>query len=768
MARITPIPSTRVSDSLAYQRLLTQLQSDQVDLLRLQQQVSTGRRVQLPSDDAPASIRAIALQRLLEQKAQAEVNLQTSQSYLTQTDAAIADISTLLAESKASALAVTGTVADQVQREAVAQEIDEAIERLLNSGNQKFRGRFLFAGSRTDQLPFEWVGDHIRYNGNETDIDSFTDRNTLFPTNATGSDVFGAISDPVVGTTDLNPRLTPATRLSALHNGAGVTLGSIEITDGVNGSIIDLSSAHTLQDVANLIEASPPAGRTLNVEITPTGLEISIDAAGGGDLRIHEVGGGTTADDLGILSTTSFGTGSIVGEDLDPRLELTTTLADAFGAQAYALIDSPGTDNAIQIEALTRGPAFNGFTVTFSGGGTAGAEVVTYNALAQTINVQIANGVSTAAQVITALNADPGFSADFTASLDTTFDPNNDGTGAVTTTAAPIVTAHGSGIQFDQASGLQIVNGGQAHTIDISAAVTVEDMLNILNGSDAGVHAHISADGRTISLRSRLSGGDFAVGENGGLTATHLGLRSHTTATRLADLNHGLGIHPNVIGDDFIIRRKDGVELRFDVSSAQTIGDVIDMVNNHVDNLDPLTQVIARLNTTGNGIELVDNGVVGAGQLTVLKVNNSQAAEDLGLIPVGQQSITAAGGPSQILSGRDTNTRETYSLFTGLMRLRDALRANDTIQISRAVDLLEVDIVDVNFARAEVASNQQGLDVLATRIEDETIHLKSALSDTIEVDLAEAISELTRRQATIQASLQMTAQLARLTLMDYV
>src|SRR4029453_3135086 len=92
---------------------------------------------------------------------------------------------------------VTGPVPHQIQREAFPQEIDEAIERLLNSGNQKFRGRFLFAGSRTDQLPFEWVGDHIRYNGNETDIDSFTDRNTLFPTNATGSEVFGAISDPL-------------------------------------------------------------------------------------------------------------------------------------------------------------------------------------------------------------------------------------------------------------------------------------------------------------------------------------------------------------------------------------------------------------------------------------------------------------------------------------------------------------------------------------------------------------------------------------------
>ena len=68
------------------------------------------------------------------------------------------------------------------------------------------------------------------------------------------------------------------------------------------------------------IEANPPAGRTLTVEITPTGLNVSLDAAGGGDLRINEVGGGTYRDDLGILSATSFGTGPIVGTDLNPRL----------------------------------------------------------------------------------------------------------------------------------------------------------------------------------------------------------------------------------------------------------------------------------------------------------------------------------------------------------------------------------------------------------------------------------------------------------------
>ncbi len=40
--------------------------------------------------------------------------------------------------------------------------------------------------------------------------------------------------------------------------------------------------------------------------------------------------------------------------------------------------------------------------------------------------------------------------------------------------------------------------------------------------------------------------------------------------------------------------------------SPQTIGEVLDLINNDPDNLDPNTAIVARLKATGNGIELVD------------------------------------------------------------------------------------------------------------------------------------------------------------------
>ena len=89
---------------------------------------------------------------------------------------------------------------------------------------------------------------------------------------------------------------------------------------------------------------------------------------------------------------------------------------------------------------------------------------------------------------------------------------------------------------------LQIVNGGSTHTIDFDNAATIEDLLNTLNMSSAGVLAEINAAHTGIDIRSRLSGEDFMIGENGGTTAAGLGVRSFTTATRLEDLNYGFGV----------------------------------------------------------------------------------------------------------------------------------------------------------------------------------------------------------------------------------
>lgn len=550
---IIGIPTTRVSDLFIHQRLLNQVQYDQAELFRVQRQLSTGRRYEAPSEDPISALRVLSLQRLLERKEQVMTNLATNQSFLSSTDTALMSVSNLLAEARGTALGVLGTTSSDVQRQTAAQQIDQIIQQLLDTGNQKFRGRYLFAGSQTTTRPFATVGsDVVEYSGNELHLSSYSDIDLLFETNFHGSEVFGALSQEVQGTVDLNPVLTFDTRLADLRGGRGISPGSIAISDGTKTSIVDISSAATIGDLAGLIKANPPAGRALNVDITANTIVIQLGDGAPGNLSIKEVGGGTTAGELGILRVTGVGNNPIEGRDLDPVLRPTTRLDQVLGARARAALHSLGTDNDIILEADRPGAYYdenrtiplNGITISYvdDPAVTAGNEIIDYTWGGTTITIHIDAQHTQAHHVVNKINQEYLLgNLPFQARLDP-LDETQGGLGYVQD-GASAVTRDGAGATFDKTSGLQVRNRGETFTIDLSLAETLEDVLNALNGAGAGLLAEINEARTGINVRSRLSGTDFAIGENGGTTAAQLGIRTLTEQTRLEDLNYGRGVH---------------------------------------------------------------------------------------------------------------------------------------------------------------------------------------------------------------------------------
>ncbi len=321
------------------------------------------------------------------------------------------------------------------------------------------------------------------------------------------------------------------------------------------------------------------------------------------------------------------------------------------------MVPSPGGNSRLVLQAQTAGSQFNGATIAIQGdpGVIAGQETVTYDPTTLAIVVHVDAGQTTTQQVVTALNhANAAGTIPFTASLDPV-----DGAGAgsipigVTPNGQVAATASGGGGQpLDQTSGLQIVNGGSAYNIDISQCRTVQDLLNTINGAGAGVLAGINQAGTGIQVQSRLSGCDFSIGENGGATATQLGLRTLSADTPLSDLNYGQGVSlgqstagGSDTAQDFTITRADGVSMTIDLSGCQTIGDVLNSINSNAQNtpavFDGPPALVAQLSPQGNGIELVDDSV-GTGKLTVSQASGSGAAVDLGLIPAGQTSRSAS------------------------------------------------------------------------------------------------------------------------------
>ena len=102
------------------------------------------------------------------------------------------------------------------------------------------------------------------------------------------------------------------------------------------------------------------------------------------------------------------------------------------------------------------------------------------------------------------------------------------------------------------------------------------------------------------------------------------------------------------------------------------------------------------------------------------------------------------------------------------MRLREALANDDFPAIGREISRIDEDLDRVNFARSEIGARLQSLDSLQSRHQDEEVALKSALSQEIDVDLAEAISEFTTRQFALQSALQTSANLLQMSILNFI
>ena len=315
----------------------------------------------------------------------------------------------------------------------------------------------------------------------------------------------------------------------------------------------------------------------------------------------------------------------------------------------------------------------------------------------------------------------------------------------------------GMGAGIDLASGIAVTNGDYSATLTFDTCTTVEDLLNAINGADVYVQASIADDGRRIELVSLLQGARLRVAETTGTTATDLGIRSFHTSTELSALNDLSGVH-TIDGDDFRITCRSGDVIDVDVSDLHTVGDVIDAINNDADNAG---KVLARLATTGNGIELVDQTVDTGVTFAVTALDDSRAPGDLGIL------MSAAPG-GDTLTGDDTGGTRNHGVFAHLTDLRDALIRNDNHAITIALQRLEDDFADILNGRAEAGAKGQRMEVLSRRIDQEVLDAKDFLSRTQDLDFATTLVEYSTVQATLEACLQSAATIVRLSLLDFL
>lgn len=659
---MSTIPSNlaRVPTMLTSNIMLGSLQRGQQSLLNAQVELATGKVVNRPSDNAVASSTISALEDILERRTQTLRNLQHAESTLGTLDQALSDMSDLLLEAKGIGASQIGVGSDEQTRDNQAQVVDAMINELVSIGNRKYQLTQLFGGAASAGSPITTLLGGLRYGGTGEGLVTDLGFERTAPITLSGEAAFGALSARVHGDTDLDPLLTGATRLVDLEGatGTGIALGSVNID--VNGTdlSVDLTGAHTVQDVMDALQTA--------IQTVDAGATVTIDGASGNSLRITPSGG------------------------------VTVTISD---------LSSEGTAANLGISGVFAGP-----------GGGAGADV----------NPRITE--------TTALS-----------------DLRN--------ITVPLGT-------------IRLQNAGQTRDLDLSGAQNVRDVINAVAGLKLGIRVEISDAGDRLNFINELSGGNMSIGEVGGTTATELGVRSLAGSTLLADFNDGEGVSiragsvdpitglPDPAADlDFRVTLKDGRTFDVDLAGATTVDDVLTAINAAATTagITVPAEFSADLVGTGNGIALNDATVGTTTSVTAL--NGSFAAKDLGI----QGSTTGA-----TLAGTDRAMVAVDSVFTHLIALRDALRANDERGITVATGKLDADISRAAEARATVGVRSRRVTDGIGREEDlqlQDLSLKSQLQD---LDYTEAAVRFASLQQQLEAGLATTGNVSRLSLLDYL
>ncbi len=88
--------------------LLGTLQSGQVNLLKVQQQLSTGDKLNLPSDDPAAAMGIESLKRQISQNANYSSNLDFLTGFMSQADSTLGSVTDLINQAQSIASSATG------------------------------------------------------------------------------------------------------------------------------------------------------------------------------------------------------------------------------------------------------------------------------------------------------------------------------------------------------------------------------------------------------------------------------------------------------------------------------------------------------------------------------------------------------------------------------------------------------------------------------------------------------------------------------------
>jgi flagellar hook-associated protein 3 FlgL len=223
----------RISTNTIYQSGISKISALQSEQTKLQQQISTGKRIASPSDDPVAAARALSLSHAQGVNAKFADTRQTAQTKLSTIESNLTGVTNLLVAAQSSLVAAGNGAYSNQERVSMATEFNDSLQALIGMANAKDAyGNYLYAGYQTATQPFVASTAGANYQGDNGQQLLQVDSERQMAVNVSGDNLFKAGGNDIFATLSslvslLNTPVTDATSQAALTSGLATAMSSL-------------------------------------------------------------------------------------------------------------------------------------------------------------------------------------------------------------------------------------------------------------------------------------------------------------------------------------------------------------------------------------------------------------------------------------------------------------------------------------------------------------------------------------------------------------
>ncbi|NEW08853.1 flagellar hook-associated protein FlgL [Paenibacillus sp. SYP-B3998] len=187
--------ATRVTQGMLNNQLLRNINTNLTRINTHQNELSTGRKINKPSDDPVGISSSLRYRSEVSENEQYESNVDAAISWLDYTDTSLGQANSVIQRVRELAVQGATDTNPKAALDSIASEVQQLYSQMVSIGNSEFNGKYVFNGQLTDKAPYtEATADTDKVDQGEIKFEIGT--GVKISANKPGNSVFGEPDDP--------------------------------------------------------------------------------------------------------------------------------------------------------------------------------------------------------------------------------------------------------------------------------------------------------------------------------------------------------------------------------------------------------------------------------------------------------------------------------------------------------------------------------------------------------------------------------------------